>query len=187
MVTQTKGRIVLDDVDRGILHVLQRHARNATHDELSERVNVSASTVRNRIAQLEDAGVIEAYTIRINYERAGFPLHIQFICTAPVDDRNRKAREILEIDGVVNVREMLTSERNLIVEVIATGTGNLVAITKALNDRCLTVHSSEIITNTYDQPFTYFDADTPVERPEETPEGVEVEPDETAPIEPDDE
>jgi DNA-binding Lrp family transcriptional regulator len=37
---------------------------------------VSASTVRNRIDRLEEAGVIEGYYPKINYERANFPLHV---------------------------------------------------------------------------------------------------------------
>ena len=57
----------LDDVDRGILYALQRDARNVT---IAEEVDVSASTVRNRIGRLEDIGVIEGYYPKINSERA---------------------------------------------------------------------------------------------------------------------
>ena len=148
---------VLDEVDRGILFALQRDARRITHDEISEEVGVAASTVRNRIANLEGTGVIEGYTPRINYERAGFPLRVQFTCTAPASDRTGLAENVLDVGGIVNVREMLTSERNLFVEAVAIDTSNLAAITESLNDHGLTIHSSEIISNSYAQPFNYFE------------------------------
>ncbi|UPV77100.1 winged helix-turn-helix transcriptional regulator (plasmid) [Halorussus limi] len=49
----------LDEVDRGILFALQRDARNTTIDEIPSNVEVAASTVRNRISNLEEAGVIK--------------------------------------------------------------------------------------------------------------------------------
>ena len=52
---------------------------------------------------------------------------------------------------------MLTSERNLFIEAVAIDTSDLAAITEALNDRGLTIHDSEIISNSYSQPFSYFE------------------------------
>jgi len=56
--------VQLDNVDRGILHELQVDARNRTAQEIADKVDVSASTVRNRIEALEANGVIEGYTRR---------------------------------------------------------------------------------------------------------------------------
>lgn len=39
----------LDNVDRGILHLLQLDARNTTAQEIGDKTGVSPSTVRNRI------------------------------------------------------------------------------------------------------------------------------------------
>lgn len=149
----------LDAVDHGILFALQRDARNVTHEEIGEEVGVAPSTVRNRIARLEGAGVIEGYAPRLDYEHAGFPLRVQFTCTAPSSDRADLAAAVLDVDGVINVREMLTSERNLFVEAVTVDTTNLAGITEALNDRGLTIHESEIIANSYSRPFNYFEYD----------------------------
>lgn len=149
----------LDAVDRGILFALQRDARNVTHEEIGKEVGVAPSTVRNRIARLEGAGVIEGYAPRLDYERAGFSLRIQFTCTAPSSDRAALAEGTLDVDGVINVREMLTSERNLFVEAIAVDTTDLAGIAEALSDRGLTVHESEIIASSHSQPFNYFGYD----------------------------
>jgi DNA-binding Lrp family transcriptional regulator len=156
MDPQTEAAVSLDSIDHGVLYALQERGRYATHEQISDQVGASASTVRNRITRLEYEDVISGYTIRVNYERAGFPLRLQFICTADVEERNRLAREVLAVCGVVNVREMLTSEQNLVIEVVATGTENLSYITNALHQLDIVTHSSEIIANSYDRSFSYF-------------------------------
>lgn len=48
----------LDDIDRRILYYLRVDARNTTAPMIAEEVDVSAATIRNRINQLEEKGVI---------------------------------------------------------------------------------------------------------------------------------
>lgn len=55
----------LDDLDRAILRVLQRHGR-MTHAELSERVNLSPSACHRRVQRLERDGVIADYVALLN-------------------------------------------------------------------------------------------------------------------------
>ena len=162
MVMDRDDTYTLDDVDRGILYELQLNARNTTQEEISEKLGVSPSTVRNRITRLEAAEIIETYVPQINYERAGFPLRVQFVCTAAPDIRSRCAQEAIELNGVIRIAETITSEQNLCIEVVALDTQDLATITQHLTDLDLQVHTSEIITKTYTKPFTYF------ERAEET-------------------
>lgn len=150
-------RITLDTIDRGILYELQLDARNTTHEQISENLGVSPSTVRNRISKLEAADIIETYVPQINYERAGFPLRVQFVCTAAPDIRSRCAQETIELDGVIRIDETITSEQNLCIQVVALDTQDLATITQQLTELDLQVHSSEIITKTYTKPFTYFE------------------------------
>lgn len=147
----------LDAVDEGVLFALQRDARNVTTQEIAETVDVSASTVRNRIEKLEAAGVIEGYQPRIDYERAGFPLRVLFVCTVDPDARGSVAQAVLDVTGVTDVTEMITSEHNLYIQVVATSTADLTRITGDLNERGLQVHSSEIVTSHHSQPWGHFD------------------------------
>ena len=103
----------LDTVDRGILYELQLDARHTTHEQISEELGVSPSTVRNRISRLEAAEIIETYVPKLNYERAGFPLRVQFVCTAAPDIRSQCAQQAIELDGVIRIDETITSEQNL--------------------------------------------------------------------------
>jgi len=151
------GTVSLDDVDRGILFVLQRDARNTTIDEIATEVDVSASTVRNRIDQMETEGIIEGYYPKIDYERANFPLHVLFVCSAPAERREELAAEALQSLGVVDVRELLTGMENIHIEAVATDTRDLTDISNDLSKVGFEVVSSEIITNHSVRPWSEFE------------------------------
>lgn len=148
--------VELDNIDRGILHELQLDARNRTAQEIADKVDVSASTVRNRIDELETRGVIEGYHPKIDYEAASLPLQVLFVCTAPPSERAAMVEQILDVRGVVDVRETLTGSRNLFVEAVGTGTSDTVRITDALHEAGIAIESSEIIRNHRVQPFNHF-------------------------------
>ena len=52
----------MDDLDREILAVLRRDARTP-YTEIADRVGTSEGTVRNRVEQLVEDGVIERFTV----------------------------------------------------------------------------------------------------------------------------
>lgn len=54
----------LDDTDRRIVRELQADGR-LTHVALAARVGLSRSAVQERVARLEDGGVILGYTVRL--------------------------------------------------------------------------------------------------------------------------
>lgn len=144
---------VLDDVDRGVLFALQRDARNTTAGEIADEVGVSASTVRNRIANLEQHGIVDGYFPKIDYEKAGYSLRTLFVATAPARERSNLAEKALSVSGVIDVREMLTSQRNLYIEAIATNTRDLAEMTNELTELGVEILSSEIVANHHVQPF----------------------------------
>ncbi|WP_343162660.1 Lrp/AsnC family transcriptional regulator [Natronolimnobius sp. AArcel1] len=127
--------------------------------EIAAQVDVAASTVRNRIESMEETGIIEGYFPKIDYEKANYPLHVLFVCSAPADEREQLAATILDQHGVVDVREMLTSKRNIYVEVVATDTQDLTEITNEFTTTGFSIESSEIITNHYTRPWAEFEFD----------------------------
>lgn len=52
----------MDDLDREILAILRRDARTP-YTEIADRVGTSEGTVRNRVEQLVEDGVIERFTV----------------------------------------------------------------------------------------------------------------------------
>lgn len=149
--------VSLDEVDRGILFALQRDARNITIDEIASEVDVSASTVRNRIDRMEAEGVIEGYYAKIDYERANFSLHVLFVCTAPAKQREVLAAQALESKGVVDVRELLTGTENTHIKAVATDTRDLTEISNDLSEIGFEVVSSEIIASHAVRPWSEFE------------------------------
>lgn len=153
----------LDNVDRGILHSLQLDARNATAQEIANTVGVSASTVRNRIDELETTGVIEGYHPQINYEAANLPFQVLFVCSAPPQERPRLVEKLLEIRGVIEVYETLTGHRNLYVNVVGLNASDVVRITDAIHELGMAIDSSEILRQRRVQPFNHFHFELPAD------------------------
>ena len=52
----------MDDLDREILSILRRDARTP-YTEIADEVGTSEGTVRNRVEQLTEEGVIERFTV----------------------------------------------------------------------------------------------------------------------------
>ena len=65
-----KTEAKLDRLDRDILAVLQADARISLQD-LSKQVGLSASPCWTRIRRMEESGVIEGYTVRLNAQAVG--------------------------------------------------------------------------------------------------------------------
>lgn len=149
----------LDEIDRAILQLIQRDARNYTAVDIAEHLDVSDGTVRNRIQKLEDRGVIEGYAPLIHYENAGYQLQVRYTCTAPLVERDRLAREALDAYGVVQVRELMTAQGNVEVTAVAPSNDDVNDIALALDELGLTVEAEELVHRRYLRPFNHFGRD----------------------------
>lgn len=145
----------LDEIDRAILHALQRDARQNTNAAISNRVSVSASTVGKRISRMEDEGIIKGYQTTLDYEAAGFPLQVLFICTATIADREALIENTLGLDGVINVRELMTGERNVHILVIGASKEDITRIAYELDNMGYTVTDEILLREEYNQPSAY--------------------------------
>lgn len=149
----------LDEVDYGILQLLQSDARHQTPVDMAESLPVSAQTVRNRIEKLEETGVIEGYVPVIGYDAAGFPMRVRFRCTAPVNRRTELAEEALQIPNVVRVEEMLSARENLIPMAVTRSADEITAVTEALDDLGLRIESEQLLRTRHLRPFNHFESE----------------------------
>lgn len=62
-----------DVLDTKILDILKANAR-ASYANIGRQVNLTASSVRERILRLEDEGLITKYTVELNQSRLGYNL-----------------------------------------------------------------------------------------------------------------
>jgi Lrp/AsnC family leucine-responsive transcriptional regulator len=71
-MSKKKRQILIDTHDRAIVRALQTDGR-MSNVELAERINLSESATLRRVRALEEVGLIEGYSARINQARAGLP------------------------------------------------------------------------------------------------------------------
>jgi len=65
----------LDELDKYVIYRLQGDARTTSAAEIAEDYGVSPSTVRNRIAQLVEDGVVEGAPPPVHPQPVGHPPH----------------------------------------------------------------------------------------------------------------
>jgi DNA-binding Lrp family transcriptional regulator len=147
----------LDTLDRLILHALQDEARHTSSSDIASSLDVSASTVRNRIQRLEANGVIRGYHAAVDYETAGYQLFTLIVCTAPIPRREELAAAAADVPGVVEVQEVMTGEANVLVRAVGADGDDLTRIGEDLDDLGLRVSDEDLIRNTHRRPYSRFD------------------------------
>ena len=65
---------MIDNTDAGILNELSKNSR-ITMKELGEKVHLTGQATASRVAKLEDNGVIEGYSIKVNQVKLGCFIH----------------------------------------------------------------------------------------------------------------
>jgi DNA-binding Lrp family transcriptional regulator len=154
----------VDKIDKRILYYLARDARNTSAPAIADEVQVTPATIRNRIRELEDDGILRGYPADIDYERIEGRVTYQFNCTAPVPERDRLAQAALAVPGVVTVRELMAGHANLMIMVVGTDTNDVSRIASELSDLGLEIEDEGVIEDEYHQPYQPFG-------PEDTPAG----------------
>lgn len=63
----------MDDLDRGILALLEKDAR-LTYGQIGKAVGLAASSVHDRVRKLEKTGAIRGYRAEVNLDQVGLPI-----------------------------------------------------------------------------------------------------------------
>ncbi|MBR1158536.1 Lrp/AsnC family transcriptional regulator [Bradyrhizobium elkanii] len=95
--------IVIDEIDRKILDVLQVEGR-ITNLELAERIGLSSAPCMRRVRTLEEAGVINCYVALVDPTRVG--LGFDVIVEVRLKQQNRESfarfeRKVIDLPEVV--------------------------------------------------------------------------------------
>ncbi|AEH39034.1 AsnC family transcriptional regulator [Halopiger xanaduensis] len=100
----------LDETDMEILSLLAENARRP-FSEIGEQVGLSGPAVSDRVERLQEAGIINNFTIDVNRSqlRAGVPVLIQV--ELPVDSLEPARERVGDADGVEHV--FVTAEGDL--------------------------------------------------------------------------
>ena len=153
----------LDEIDKRIVYHLVRDARNTSAPMIAEEVDVSSGTIRNRIDQMEEAGIIRGYHADVDYEECDRRLTNLFRCTAPVSSRTKLTRQALEIPGVVNVRQLMAGRGNLEVKAVGTDTDDLGRISSQLTNMGVEIVDEHLIQDEFFHPYHQFGPEEGIE------------------------
>jgi Lrp/AsnC family leucine-responsive transcriptional regulator len=143
----------LDEIDKRILYHLVDDARHTSAPDVAEEVNVTSGTIRNRIDQLEERGVISGYHAHVDYERAEGLLTNIYKCTTSSTDRQKVVRQILQIPGVVNVREIMTGREDLEIKAVGPDTEEFTRIAEAIMSLGVDIEDQDLLRREFFRPY----------------------------------
>mgnify|MGYP002760262753 FL=1 len=146
----------IDTIDEQILYYLTEEARHTSAPDIAEKVNVSAPTVRNRIRRLEEEGVIRGYHADVNYQKVGGRLTNHYVCSTGNRDRKEMAQRVLDILGVINVREIMSGKGDLRITVVGTDTDDLTRIAQGIISLGIEIDDEDLVHREYFRPYAPF-------------------------------
>ena len=110
----------LDRFDKQILEILTNEDLNL--NELSERINLSVSSVHRRIKHLIENNIISGLKRDLNYQKLGFSLHVLLQVSLSRHDTDIFAKFLEELENipeVINAFLVTGQSADFMVEVIA--------------------------------------------------------------------
>ena len=113
----------MDKIDRKILQVLQIDARTSLQD-IGQAVGLSPSPCWGRIRKLEEAGVIEGYTVRLNPQALGLGDTVLVMVTldSHSDNTLEKFGEVLASIPEVVEAHLVSGEYDYLLRVVVKDT-----------------------------------------------------------------
>ncbi|GED69205.1 AsnC family transcriptional regulator [Brevibacillus reuszeri] len=114
----------MDRIDEQIMQLLKENSR-ITSSEISKQVHLSVPAVSERIRKLEDCGIIDQFTIKINREQLGLHLIAFIMVELEKTEHIAGFREtILQTDSVLECHH-LAGSYDYLLKVAVKGTAEL--------------------------------------------------------------
>ncbi len=127
-VRYTNG--ALDALDTALLGVLAEDARLPLR-ELARRIGLSAPSTTERLRRLEDAGVIEGYTVRVNTGEMSLPIGA-YLRIRPMPGELARVAALLEAEPHVVACDRVTGDDCFIAKVHVRDMGALETLINGL-------------------------------------------------------
>jgi len=150
----------IDEIDKRILYYFALDARNTATSAVAEEMGVTAATIRNRIDQLEERGILRGYPADVDYKSIGGYITYLFRCTAPIPERTQLAQSALDVSGVIGVQELMAGSANLLVTVVGADTDEINHVAGELSDLGLRIEDESVMQGEYRRPYDPFGPET---------------------------
>jgi DNA-binding Lrp family transcriptional regulator len=131
----------VDDKDKALLALLQANSREST-SELARKLNLSRSTVKDRIARLERQGVIKGYTLRYSeeFEESQILAHVMISSNAKFSAaivRKLRAMPALKslyaVNGVYDMIAVVSAESTRLLDEALDAIGEMEGVEKTVS------------------------------------------------------
>ncbi len=99
------SKLELDEVDRGIINILQNDARTP-YTEVAKQLKVSDATIHVRVRKLEDAEIIKKYTIVVNPEKVGKPQAAHILVNINPGKMQEVTKRLIQIEDIYEIHEI---------------------------------------------------------------------------------
>jgi len=123
---------------------------------MAGKVGVSSSTVANRINDLEKRGVILSNHPIINYSETGLGHHLLVTATVPLRDREKMMDGIMEVSGIVSIRELLTNKENLSLGVVGRTSEDIEETLESLDSLGVDIERMRMMKQERTNPYNHF-------------------------------
>jgi len=91
----------LDSTDKRIIEILKNNARSSLRDMADKKgINLSASSIRNRMLKLEQEGIIKKYTVSVDHRKIGFDIQMMILVRATPKKVDSVLSELEEHENV---------------------------------------------------------------------------------------
>lgn len=113
----------LDAIDAAILQALAKDARTPMRD-LAQQVGLSAPSTAERVRRLEEAGVIEGYSVRVNPAALGLPVGA-YLRIRPMPGELNRVAELLGALPEIIACDRVTGDDCFIAKALVAGVADL--------------------------------------------------------------
>jgi len=98
MVTMDK----IDENDRKIIEILSSNARTSLRD-IKKKVDLSPSSIRNRMERLVSLGIIKKYTVDVDYRKIGYDIQVLALITSKPSESDTLCKILSKYDEICEV------------------------------------------------------------------------------------
>ena len=98
MVTMDK----IDENDRKIIEILSSNARTSLRD-IKKKVDLSPSSIRNRMERLVSLGIIKRYTVDVDYQKLGYDIQVLALVTSKPSESDILCKTLSKYDEICEV------------------------------------------------------------------------------------
>jgi Lrp/AsnC family transcriptional regulator, leucine-responsive regulatory protein len=139
----------MEDTDRAIVAALTADGR-CSFTDLAERVGLSVSAVHQRVRRLEQRGIIQGYSARVDYEALGLPL-AAFIAIKPIDpaapdDAPDRLKHLTEIEACHSV----AGEEFYLLKVRVSGPSALERLLTEIREAGMSTRTTVVLSTPYE-------------------------------------